>query len=338
LPHPSVTIRDVAAHSNVSHQTVSRVINNSDRVSPETRAKVEAAIEELGYRPNFIARSIVQGRTYTLGCISPSLTDYIFAKMIDSAQIEAQRLGFFTLTGSAQTEAEVKLLLEEMLKRRIDGLLMLNPRDDARYHHLLPLIESNIPLTYLKNTAGDAPVSSITCDGLEGGYQATKYLIGLGHTSIATILGLQNEEDARDRLAGYRRALIEAGIQPKESLIINGKWTSKSGLEATKKLLATKETFSAIFTHNDRMAMGAIRALRESNIRVPQDISIIGFDDAPIAPYLNPPLTTMRQPIEELGQRAAQLLIKSIQYPNRAPEHVCIQSQLIERESCASVS
>lgn len=328
-------MQDVAAYSNVSHQTVSRVINNSDCVRPETRVKVEAAIEELGYRPNFIARSIVQGKTYTIGCISPSLTDYVFAKMIDSAKIEAQRLGFFTLTGSAQTEIEVKLLLEEMLKRRIDGLLMLNPKDDNRYHYLLPLIESNMPIAYLKNTAGDAPVPSIKCDGIEGGYKATKYLIELGHTSIATILGLQNEEDARDRFEGYQRALKEANIPLKETLILKGEWTAKSGLEATRQLLTTGEKFSAIFAHNDRMAMGAIRALQEANLRIPRDISIIGFDDAPLAPYLNPPLTTMRQPTEKLGKKAAQLLIKSIQDRNYPPKQVYLKAKLIERESCA---
>lgn len=330
-----VTIRDVAAQAGVSHQTVSRVINSSASVSPETRAKVQAAIEELGYRPNAIARSMARGHTRTLGCISPNLTNYVFSSMIESAQAQARSLGFFTLTGSAPAEEEFKLLLEEMLYRRVDGLLILNPRDDGRYHHIKPLVHKGMPVVYVKNTSGNDPVSSVSCDDIEGGYKATKHLLELGHTDIVTIPGPENEECTPDRLEGYQKALTEAGIKPSEGLIVSGDWSAKSGGFAVKQLFESGISFSAIFAQNDRMAIGAIRALREAGIQVPQDVSVIGYDDIPLSSFFDPPLTTMRQPMDKFGQCAAQLLIDAIQDRDHPLEHVRIHTQLVERMSCA---
>lgn len=329
------TIKDVAKHAGVSRQTVSRVINNKDGVSDATRARVQQVVEKLGYQPNAAARSMAVGHTHTLGCISPDLTNYIFASMIESAQTEARRLGFFTLTGSAPNKADFKPLLNEMLYRRVDGLLVLNPRDDDRHHHLLPLIKKGMPVVYIKNTPNGEAVSSVSCDDINGGYKATQYLLELGHTSIATIPGPKNEECTPDRLEGYRKALTEAGLEPNQGLIIYGDWTAKSGGRATQILLESGISFSAIFTHNDRMAMGSIRALRKAGLKVPQDVSVIGYDDIPLSSYFDPSLTTLRQPMDEFGQCAARLLINAIHNPNRPLEQVRLRTQLVERESCA---
>lgn len=330
-----VTIKDVAVRADVSHQTVSRVINNKEHVNPHTRSRVEKVIKELGYRPSAIARSMVKGHTFTLGCISPNLTDYIFANMIESAQAEARRQGFFILTGSAPTIDDVRPLLDEMLNRRVDGLLVLNPRDDERYHYLLPLVQEGLPIVYLKNSPIDEAVSSVVCDDNNGGYQAVNYLVKLGHTSIATILGLENEECTLDRLAGYRQALQEAGITPDKKLIAVGDWTARSGEQAVRQLLKTKRTFSAIFAQNDRMAVGAIRALQEAGLRVPQNISVIGYDNIPLVSYFTPPLTTIQQPMSEFGRHGARLLIRAVQIPQSKPKQMRLNARLIERSSCA---
>jgi DNA-binding LacI/PurR family transcriptional regulator len=329
------TIKDVAARAGVSRQTVSRVINDKGEVSAETRARVLVAIEELGYRPSAVARSMVAGRTCMLGCISPNLTDYTFACIIESAQAEARRQGYFILTGSAPTEADVEPLLEEMLLRRVDGLLVINPHADDRYHHFLPLVEKGMAVVYLNNTPQAEPVSSVRCDDHEGGYQATHYLIALGHTAIATLVGPDNEECTFDRLAGYRQALAQAGLDFDPALTASGDWSATSGYQATLRLLGAGRSFSAIFAQNDRMAVGAIRALREVGHPVPDDVSVIGFDDIPLASYFDPPLTTFRQPMEESGRRAARLLIETIQNPDRPPEQVLTHARLIERASCA---
>jgi len=329
------TIKDVAARAGVSRQTVSRVINNKGEVSDETRARVLATIEELGYRPNAAARSIVVGRTCTLGCISPSLTDFTFANIIDSAQAEARRLGYFMLAGSARTENEVEPLLEEMLHRQVDGLLVLNPHADRRFEHFLPLIEKGMAVVYLNNTPRGESVSSVHCDDRDGGYQATHYLLDLGHTAIATILGPSNEECTFDRLEGHRQTLVGAGLTYVPELTEQGDWSATSGYQAAQRLLATGQTFTAIFAQNDQMAVGAIRALREASLQVPGDVSVIGFDDIPLASYFDPPLTTLRQPMQESGQRAAHLLVETIQNPGRTPELIAIPARLVERASCA---
>ncbi|MCS7283784.1 MAG: LacI family transcriptional regulator, partial [Anaerolineae bacterium] len=288
------TIQDVARRAGVSRQTVSRVLNNKGEVRPETRERVLAAIEELNYRPNAVARSMVRGHTYTLGCIAPTLTDYTFASIIEGAQAEARRQGYFILTGSAPTEHEVESLLEEFLHRQVDGLIVFNPYADGRFRYLLPLIENGTPVVYLGNTPCSEPVSSVRCDDRDGGYQATRYLLELGHRAIATITGPPNEECVGDRLDGYRRALAEYALSVNERLILRGDWSAISGYRATSSLLETGVSFTAIFAQNDQMAIGAIRALREAGLQVPRDVSVIGFDDIPLASYFDPPLTTLR--------------------------------------------
>lgn len=331
------TIKDVAARAGVSRQTVSRVNNNKAEISDATRDRVLAAIEELGYRPNAAARSMVMGRTCTLGCISPSLTDYTFANIIDSAQAAARRLGYFIVTGSAPRVEDAEPLLEEMLHRQVDGLMVLNPRADERYRYFLPLIEKGMAVLYLNSTPQGERVSSIHCDDRCGGYEATRYLIELGHTAIATILGPGNEEASADRLAGFRQALVEADLGFEPDCKVRGDWSATSGYEATRRLLASSPPFSAIFAQNDRMAVGAIRALREVGRRVPDDFSVIGYDDIPLASYFDPPLTTLQQPMQETGKQAARLLVETIQDPSRTPEQVSLPARLIERASCAPV-
>jgi DNA-binding LacI/PurR family transcriptional regulator len=278
---------------------------------------------------------MVMGRTCTLGCISPSLTDHTFAHIIDSAQAEARRLGYFVLTGSAPRVEDVEPLLEEMLHRQVDGLMVLNPRADERYRCFLPLIEKGLDILYLISTPQGEPVSSVHCDDRRGGYEATRYLIDLGHTAIATILGPENEEASTDRLTGFRQALAEAGLGCEPNCVVRGDWTATSGYKATCQLLAANQPFSALFAQNDQMAIGALRALRESGRRIPDDVSVIGFDDIPLAAFTDPPLTTLRQPMEETGKRAVQLLVETIQNPERTPEQLVLPARLLERASCA---
>ena len=335
MARSQITIREVAVQAGVSHQTVSRVINNSKRVSVLTRKRVEDAIIKLDYRPNVIARSMAKGYTYTLGCITPNLTNYIFSSMIECAQIEARRQGFFILTGSASSADEVPHLLDEMLDRRVDGLLVLNPRDDERYLHLLPLIERGMPVVYLKNSPKEEMVSSVCANDQNGGYLATQYLLELGHTNIATIIGPANEECTQDRLRGYRQALSEANLKQEEALVVQANWSAESGGQAIRQLLASEVPFSAVFAHNDRMAVGTIRALRDSGLRVPQDISVIGYDDIPLASFFDPPLTTIRQPMDEFGRHGAQLLIEAVQNSKYTPKQVRLDTQIIKRNACA---
>lgn len=333
LEKPRITLHHVADLAGVSHQTVSRVINNMDNVRPATRERVEAAILELGYRPNAIARSMVQGSTRTLGCISPNLTDPVFTRIIESAQAEARRLGYFILIGSASNAEDAEPLLDELLKRCVDGLIILNARDDDRYLQLESVLRMGSPIVYVKNSPEDEPVSSVRCDDIQGGYLATKYLLDLGHKQIAIILGPWNEQCTRERLDGYRTALEEANIKVEDHLIIQGDWSSQSGREATISFLEDPDSFSAIFAQNDRMAAGAILTLKDKDYQVPDDYSVIGYDNTPLASLLDPTLTTIEQPLEEFGEQAARILIKNIEEENFKPVDYCTVPELIRRKS-----
>jgi len=327
------TIRDVANEANVSRQTVSRVINNYPDVASETRERVNQVIKRLGYQPDPIARSM-RGITYTLGCITPNLSDFNFSSIVEAAQTEARKNGWFILTGSAQYENDVQPLLNEMMIRRVDGLIVINPRDDGRYKYLLPLIEQSIPIVYIKNTPRDEKVSAVCLDDKTGGYLAAKHLLDLGHTAIATILGPKNEECTGDRLEGYLQAYKEAGLTPDPRLTKQGNWSAISGSRAVEQLLTEKVPFTAVFAQNDQMAVGAISHLHGIGMRVPRDISVIGYDDIPLSSFFDPPLTTVRQPMDRFGRISAQLLIEAVKEQKYQPQVVRLDPELIVRKSC----
>lgn len=327
-----LTIRDVAIKAGVSHQTVSRVINNSERVSPETRTKVLAAIDELGYTPNAIGRIMAMGRTHTLACLSPNLTDYTFASIIEGAEVQARQNGYFLLSASAPDEETFALLVEQLIdSRRTDGLIVINPYIDQRFRHA----PKDVRMVYLGARPRDGQVHSVSLDEESAGFTATQHLIQLGHRRIVSITGPACEDCSEDRQNGYLQALLQAGIEPDPDLVVEGDWSATSGYTVVRSLLKRQVAFSGIFAQNDRMAVGAVRALREANLRVPQDISIIGFDDMPLASYFDPPMTTMRQDPFQLGRLAAQLLLNAIENPTLDTQHLRLPAELIVRGSTA---
>jgi len=322
----------VAARAGVSHQTVSRVINNSERVNDDTRARVEATITEMGYRPNAIARFMARGRTYNLACLSPNLTDFTYANIIEAAETEARRLGYFLLIASAPDENSFTTLIDQLLlSRRAEGLLVISPFLDAR-HERLP---RNIPVVFVGAEPQQGRAPSVRLDETKGGYMATRHLLELGHRQIAHVTGLMIEDCSRFRLVGYREALKEAGIDFETSLVIEGDWSATSGYKAVQQLWQQGAQFSAIFAQNDRMAVGAIRAIRDAGKQVPCDISVIGYDDMPLASYFDPSLTTLRQDMSAIGRQAAQLLIDRLANPRSPLKHVRLPVQLVVRTSTA---
>jgi DNA-binding LacI/PurR family transcriptional regulator len=203
------TIRDVASLAGVSHQTVSRVINGSEGVLPETRALVEAAITEMGYRPNAIARSMARGQTRTLACISPNLTDYTFASVIEGAEVEARHHEYFMLSSSASNPEAFRALVDELVgHRHVDGLIVINPYADERFKY----IPKDFPLVFVGASAHEKNICSVSLDDEKVALEATHHLITLGHIKIALITGPMEEDCSQDRTEGYRRALQEAGI------------------------------------------------------------------------------------------------------------------------------
>ena len=335
MPNSRITIRDVAALAGVSHQTVSRVINRSERVNPETRQRVEQAIAELGYSPNAIARYMAQGHTSTLACLSPNLTDYTFASMIEGAETEARQNGYFLLAASAPDEKNFAELVEQLVSsRRTEGLLVINPYIDDRYRHF----PTNVPVILLGARPRLEQTDSVSLDDVLAGLDATQHLLQLGHRRIAHITGPLREDCAQDRKQGYLDALQSLGIVPDPALIVEGDWSATTGYRAVQSWLDQGVKFSALFAQNDRMAVGAMRALRDAGYQAPQDVSVIGFDDMPLASYFDPPLTTMRQEVYEQGRRAVQLLIKRLDDPNARREQLRMPAELVVRKSTSIIS
>jgi len=332
MPRSRVTIRDVAALAGVSHQTVSRVINGHERVTPETRQRVMRAIDDLGYRPNEVARSMAQGRTRLLACFSPNLIDYTFASLIEGAEQMARQQGYFLLSASAPDEETFACLVEELIhSRRADGLIVFNPYSDGRYTRM----PKGVPGVYAGVHTPTEELDTISLDDKEGGRIAAQHLLSLDHRRIACLTGPITEECTRERLAGLANALGDAGARSEDCVNFEGDWSVESGYRATQMLLRSGHEISAICAQNDRMAIGAIHALREAGLHVPQDVSVIGFDDIPLAAYINPPLTTIRQVPYDIGQVAARLLIERVEQPTRAVQHLLLPAKLIVRESTA---
>jgi LacI family repressor for deo operon, udp, cdd, tsx, nupC, and nupG len=330
MPNSHPTIRDVARQAGVSHQTVSRVINGKESVLPETRALVEVAIEQLGYRPNAIARSMARGRTHTLACISPNLTDYTFASIIEGAEIEARQHKYFLLSSSASDPETFRALVDELVgHRRVDGLIVINPYADERYKY----IPEDFPLVFVGASAHEKNICSVSLDDEKVAVEATRHLISLGHTKIALITGPMEEDCSQDRTLGYHHALNEAGIAFDKDMVFEGDWSATSGQSALLSFVKHGRVPTAIFAQNDRMAMGALHAARDLNIKVPSQLAVIGVDDMPLSSYFDPPLTTMRQDMPRIGREATHMLLGIVQMKTNELTDLKLHAELIVRQS-----
>jgi len=324
------TLRDVAQKAGVSHQTVSRVINGSLDVLPETRALVEAAIAEMGYHPNAIARSMARGQSHTLACISPNLTDFTFASVIEGAEFGARQHKYFMLSSSASDPEAFRELVDELVgHRRVDGLIVINPYADQRFE----FIPKDFPLVFVGASAHEKNICSVSLDDEKVAYEATRHLLTLGHTNIALVTGPMEEDCSQDRAEGYRRALQEAGIAFDETMVIEGDWSATSGQDALLSFIEQGRAPTAVFAQNDRMAMGVMSAAREAGIKVPTQLAVIGVDDMPLSSYFDPPLTTMRQDIPRIGREATRMLLDIIQTKATATCDLKLNAELVVRQS-----
>lgn len=333
MPKDRVTIRDVAAHAGVSHQTVSRVINDSDQVLPQTRERVMTAIDALGYYPNALARSMARGTSHTIACLSPNLTDFTFASLINGAETEARKHNYFWLSSSVPDVISFVNLVDDLVtSRRVDGLLIINPYADDR-HTKLP---DDFPVAFVGARPREGETNSVALEDDIVGYEATRYLLGLGHRDIAMITGPMREDATQDRCLGYEKALQEAGIEPAAQQVIEGNWSAQSGHDALMQMATAGTLPSAIFAQNDLMAAGVLRAARDLGLKVPHDLSVIGVDDIPLAGFLEPPLTTFRQDFQQIGREAAKLLIQSIDQTDASSRQLRLPAELIVRRSTAA--
>ncbi|MAT44971.1 MAG: hypothetical protein CL609_21775 [Anaerolineaceae bacterium] len=330
-----VTIRDVAKSAGVSHQTVSRVINGRDDVSPETRDLVKKTIKSLGYLPNASARSLAAGRTNTLACIAPNLVDFTFAALIEGAELMARQHGYFLMAASAPDARDFRKVLNQLYESsRIDGVLVINPFIDERTVYL----PKDFPTVFIGDVSKNEEIGWVALDDVKAGYMAAKHLLDLGHRDILCITGLQNEACTKDRNQGIFQAFAEYGVPLDSEKIINGDWAATSAYQAVESALKNNMKFTAVLAENDRMAIGAMRAFRDAGFSVPDQYSVIGIDDMPLASYFDPPLTTIQQNVTEIGKEAAEMLIQKIAQPELKGQSSRFSVQLIQRKSTAPIA
>jgi LacI family transcriptional regulator, galactose operon repressor len=332
-----VTIEQVAQHVGVSTMTVSRVLNQRPDVSPDTRRRVQRAITRLGYHPNNFARSLASKRSHTLGLITADFSDFFFTEVIAGAEGEARKHGYFFMLGSTERnlrdEPEYIRLLTQ---RHVEGILFARPSTEPDYHHLIKLVRQGTPVVMTSFEIPGEELTVVDVDNVDGAQQALNCLLAGGHRQIAMIAGPAGWKSVADRTRGYQTALKTAGIPWKPAQVAEADWSYDGGYRAAQELLARGKPFTALFAQNDRMAIGAMRALREAGRHIPEDVSVVGYDDIPAAAYCDPPLTTVRQPMRQVGAVAARLLIQAVEEPDLARrEGMLLATELIQRDSCA---
>ncbi len=325
------TSRDVAQRSGVSAQTVSRVINNNEHVSKKTRQRVLKAISDLRYLPNRAAQSLVTRRSQTLEIITFGMIHYGPSQMLANVQAEAQALGYNLIVSSITdtTSDKISKAIDNLSGRLIDGIIMITPTLGATADELATLCRG-IPFVQIDNEQGASGPSVIIDQGY-GSALATQHLIDLGHTRISEISGPLNWFAATARSRSWHDTLRAAGIEPGVS--IEGDWTAQGGYDAARRLLDEDTPFTALVVGNDQMALGAMYALDERGLRVPDDVSVVGFDDIPEAMYFKPPLTTIRQDFNAMGRQSVEYLVSLINRPDMPPHQRVLKPHLVIRRS-----
>lgn len=307
-PNPTASAKpvmaDVARLAGVSHQTVSRVINGSASIRPATKARVEKAIEELGYRPNTAARALVTRRSGIIGIVGSNSGLYGPASIQRSVQEAARAAGYFSsLVPLAEvTPDELSSALDHLTRQSVEAIVMIVGQEDAL--EVVHATTAGVPLIVVEGDLSGRGLA-VGVDQIKGAREATRHLIDLGHRVIDHVAGPLTYTEAKGRRTGYEAAMFDAGLVPGE--LWEGDWTPGGGYRIGRELVR-KATSTAVFVANDQMAIGVMHAFAEAGVRVPDDVSIVGFDDIPEAGYLNPALTTVKQDFQVVGQRAIDLV------------------------------
>jgi DNA-binding LacI/PurR family transcriptional regulator len=321
---------DVGRLAGVSHQTVSRVINGSLHVRPETRERVLRAMHELDYRPNSVARALVTGRSNTLGVVTFDTTLYGPAATLYGVERAAHEAGYFIIAASlkAMDRSSVPEAIERLRRHGVDGILVITPQEQSA-EALLHAPSGDTPLVAVEAGPAQA-VPVVAIDQVAGAATATRHLLELGHETVWHITGPADFLESQQRTYGWRTTLEAAGADVPEPL--GGDWSPRAGYELGRRL-AKEPSVTAIFVANDQMALGVLRAMHEAGRQVPAQLSIVGFDDVPEAAYFLPPLTTVRQDFDEMGSRSVRLLLEIMETGQAPPTGAAVQPQLILRES-----
>jgi len=329
-----VTINEIARRANVSKATVSRVINNkADGVSEETRQRVLDIIKKAGYVPNALARGLTTKETKVLGLVLPDITNPFFTKVARGVEDLASKYGYSTILCDTDDDFEKESsYIDILIKNQVDGIIYTGI-DKNNVKNIKTIVNNNVPCVILDRRGKDIDLPCVFTDSKKGMYNNIKYLLSLGHRNIAYISGPKYSSNSKERLEGYFQALAENGIKPNEKLIVYGDYKLDGGARCMEALLNKMDSFTAVACANDLMAIGALNFLKGKKIKVPEDISITGFDNIDMTNITNPPITTVDQFTYELGCRAGELLIKILKREEVKEKIIVLEPELRIKES-----
>jgi len=329
------TIVEVAKRARVSTSTVSHVINRTRFVSDEARARVEAAIAALGYRPNSLARSLRVGQSHTLGLVLPDSANPFFAELGREIEQAAFEAGFSVFLCNTENDPEKeRRYLNVLARKQVDGIVVV--ASDERADALRALARHGAPVLVMDRLRPGLALDSVLADHVGGARLATRHLARLGHRRIGFVGGPSHVSSSIQRLAGHREALEEAGLPFDEALAVSGDFHPESGRSAAQRLLDLSRPPTAILACNDLMAIGVLRAAAERGRVVPRDLAVVGYDDIELSAFTVPPLTTVAQPKREMGRRSVRLLAGRIRDERLPPQHQLLPVTLTVRESCGA--
>ncbi|WP_340388530.1 LacI family DNA-binding transcriptional regulator [Paenibacillus sp. FSL E2-0151] len=330
------TIYDIAREAGVSIATVSQVINGKGKISEKRRAEIMEIMERLHYQPSAIAAALTGKQTYTLGLLVPDISNPYFAELARAVEDRSRQLGYSVVICSTDNKDErVERYLNLLQQKRVDGMMIGTGVDNAEI--LSPLLQQSIPVALIARHMPSLSVHTVTIDDILGGALAADHLLELGHTRVAVLSEPSKVSSSQERVRGFRETLIKAGhtLEPNQirESAADLSWAKKEAL----LLLGEKDHPTGLFCCNDIQAIGALQAAKELGLRVPEDVSIIGFDNTILASVTSPPLTTVAQPIEELGHRAVDLLIEELKDERKEPQKIVLKPELVIRESAGRV-
>jgi LacI family transcriptional regulator len=328
------TIRDVAERAGVSTTTVSHVINGTRKVEPLTSARVEAAIDELGYRPNALARSMRRGRTHTVGLVIPDIANPFFGDLARSVEDHMFEAGYSAIICNSDGDlAKEARYLDVLLSKQVDGLLLVAASQPSE--GLIELVERGTPTIVVDRELGHLSVSQVLVANRQGGYLAGQHLLELGHRDIGVIAGPGGLGTSARRLEGFEAVLADAGVALPATRVFRGDFRAASGRAAMDGWLHSGRAPTAVFAENDLMAIGALSAAHAAGVPVPSEISVVGFDGIAFGADVTPPLTTVSQSIEDMASAAIELLFERIHDGGAAPRSVELPVTLTVRGSSA---
>ncbi|MFA6978542.1 MAG: LacI family DNA-binding transcriptional regulator [Ignavibacteriaceae bacterium] len=331
----SSTLKDIAEKTGFSVSTVSRVLHDNSqkyKISEETQAKVKKVAKDFGYRVNALARGLRLQKTFEIGIIVPDISNPFFSEVIKSLAGELRKKGYnFIVYDSDEDIAIERAAIKSLLEKRVDGLIIASVGQD--FSHIQKIRDAEIPVVMVDRCFDDLDVDSVSVDNMNGALLAVNHLIKEGHTRIAFIQGLPGTYANERRLQGYKSALQDAGIPIDERLIVGDDFRSLNGYLETKLLLKLANPPTAIFTAGDLIALGTLEACKENNVKIPDDLSLVTFDDPVFASYLSPALSAVEQPISKMAEMAAALLYRRMRNPLDERRKVLLEPKLNIRSS-----